>query len=261
MKISQIVGTKTIDLNVDIGEGFPFDRELLRFASSANICCGIHAGSDEITKETIELCRQQRVRIGIHPGYPDRDSMGRVPMKPGQERTYLKSIFDQVSRFIEFERPAYLKPHGAFYGDTAVVLPPNWRTAIRQTPPPSSAYEASGLYLAQFPGIQSLILLLRMHRMPLMGLNETSHREIAARAGTEIIKEGFGDRGYNADGTLLSRSSDGSILASEAAIKDQVLRLAPNIDSICLHGDTPHCLQYAELVFRTLIDAGYGVGV
>lgn len=261
MKVSQIVGRKTIDLNVDIGEGFPFDRDLLSFASSANICCGAHAGSHDLTRETVDLCLQQRVRIGVHPGYPDRESMGRISLKSGQEREYLKSIFDQVTQFIGVAKPSYLKPHGAFYGDTAIVLPDNWRTAVRQSPPPASAYEASGLYLAQFPGVQSLILLLRMYRLPLMGLHATAHKEIATRAGTEIFREGFGDRGYLANGTLIPRGQPGAILSQGESIKEQVLRLAPSVDSICLHGDTPHSLDYAETVFKTLVDAGYGVGV
>src|SRR5476651_1132837 len=100
MRVSQIVGKKTIDLNVDIGEGFPYDRELLKFASSANVCCGVHAGSDELSRETVALCKTQRVRIGAHPGYPDRESMGRIAMQAGQERIYLNSIFDQVMRFL-----------------------------------------------------------------------------------------------------------------------------------------------------------------
>jgi len=261
MKISQIVGKKTIDLNVDIGEGFPFDRELLSFASSANVCCGVHAGSEELSRETVALCKAQRVRIGVHPGYPDRASMGRIGMKPGQERVYLKSVFDQVTRFAEFGEPSYLKPHGAFYNDTAIVLPKDWRTAIRRNPPPASAYEASGLYLAQFPGVQSLILLLRMHKLPLMGLEATAHKEIAQRSGQSLLREGFGDRQYTQDGTLQPRDEPGAVLQEPAAIREQVIQLAPNVDSICLHGDTPQCLVFAEMVFKALVDSGYGVGV
>jgi UPF0271 protein len=261
MKVSEIVGRKTIDLNVDIGEGFPFDRELLSFASSANVCCGAHAGSEELSRETVALCRNQRVRVGAHPGYPDRDSMGRVSMQTGQERTYLKSVFDQVTRFKEFGEPAYIKPHGAFYNDTAILLPQNWRTAIRRIPPPASAYEASGIYLSQFAGVQSLMMILRMYRLPLMGLEATAHKEIAARAGQSFLREGFGDRAYTAEGTLAPRSEPGAVLREEEAIREQVLRLAPVVDSICLHGDTPNCLTFAEMVFKTLVDSGYGVGV
>lgn len=261
MKVSQIVGKKTVDLNVDIGEGYAYDRELLSFASSANVCCGVHAGSDELSRETAAMCKTQRVRIGVHPGYPDRKTMGRAPMQSGQERAYLKSIFDQVTRFSSYAEPAYLKPHGAFYNDTAILLPKNWRTAVRRVPPPASAYEASGLYLAQFAGVQSLMLLLRMHRLPLMGLGATAHREIAARASMSLVKEGFGDRRYTDEGTLVPRDEPGAVLSDLTAIREQVLRLAPEVDSICLHGDTPSCLEFAETVFRTLTDAGYGVGV
>ena len=200
MKVSQIVGRKTIDLNVDIGEGFPYDRELLSFASSANVCCGVHAGSEDLSRETVALCKLQRVRIGAHPGYPDRESMGRTAMQSGQERVYLKSVFDQLTRFIEYGEPAYIKPHGAFYNDTAVLLPTNWRTAIRRVPPPATAYEASGIYLSQFAGVQSLMLLLRMHKLPLMGLAATAHKEIAERAGPDLLREGFGDRQYTRKG-------------------------------------------------------------
>lgn len=33
-----------IDLNADLGEGGGHDCELLDLVSSANICCGVHAG-------------------------------------------------------------------------------------------------------------------------------------------------------------------------------------------------------------------------
>lgn len=187
--------------------------------------------------------------------------MGRSAMQLGQERVYLKSVFDQLARFIEYGEPAYVKPHGAFYNDTAIVLPKDWRTSIRRIPPPANAYEASGIYLSQFAGVQSLMLLLRMHKLPLMGLAATSHKEIAERAGQVLLAEGFGDRRYSPEGTLVPRSNPDAILTTPEAVREQVIRLAPVVDSICLHGDTPNCLSFAELVFKTLVDAGYGVGV
>lgn len=259
MRISQIVGRRTIDLNVDIGEGFPHDEELLRFASSASVSCGEHAGSRELTRETIDLCVRHRVRLGVHPGYPDRATMGRAGLQPGQERTYLRSVFDQTRWFMNHIRADYLKPHGGFYNDTAVLLPPDWEIARRRAPS-TSRYESGGVFLAQYPGVQSLLMLLRMHRLPLMGLEPTAHRVIAARARQTLLREGFADRRYNEHGTLVSRSDPQAVLHDRAEIREQVLRLAPNVDSICLHGDTPDCLEFAELVTRTLIDAGYGVG-
>lgn len=187
--------------------------------------------------------------------------MGRKPMEIGSERTYLNSIFDQLRRFSVFGEPAYIKPHGAFYNDTGIVLPKNWRTAVRRDPPPASAYEAGGLYLAQFPGVQSLMLLLRMHRLPLMGLAATAHREIAARASQSLIHEGFADRRYAPDGTLVPRSEPGAVLEDITEVREQAVLIAADVDSICLHGDTPNSLAFAEAVFKALVNAGYGVGV
>ncbi|MFZ4506515.1 MAG: 5-oxoprolinase subunit PxpA [Fimbriimonas sp.] len=257
MRVSDVVGRRRIDLNVDIGEGFPFDADLLRFASSANVCCGAHAGSQEILEETLALCRKARVRIGAHPGYPDRLTMGRRSMELGEQTVYLRSIFDQLQTFAKLEAFAYIKPHGAFYNDTAAVLPHDWNLpnpAKRQTP-----YEAGGHFLSLLPGGGSLGMLLRLYQVPLLGLASTAHAVIAERAKVELISEGFADRAMRPDGTLVPRGEPGAVLTDPNDIRQQVLRLAESVDSICLHGDTPGCVEMAELVVSTLVDAGYEV--
>ena len=244
---------------MDIGEGFPHDRELLAFATSANVCCGVHAGSEELTMEAAARCRERGVRIGAHPGYPDRGTMGRLALTSGNERDFLKSLFDQVEWFVSAIGAAYLKPHGGFYTDTGVILPPDWEWAKRKQPL-ATRYENGGVFLAQYPGMQSLIMLLRIHRLPLMGLESTSHLVLAARAGQPLLREGFADRAYTEHGTLVPRSQQGALLTEMYDVQDQVLRLAPFVDSICLHGDTPDCVEFAELVFKTLRDEGYEIG-
>lgn len=247
--------TKKIDLNVDIGEGFPYDEALLRFATSANVCCGVHAGSEDLTAETIALCRSQGVRLGAHPGYPDRESMGRVPIDEQHQKEYLDSIFSQLRRFAQYARPAYIKPHGAFYNDTAVLLADGWDLDENG----QQGYQAGGVYLARHPGVHSLAMILRVYRVPLMGLAGTAHEAVASRTKQPFIREGFADRAYRDDGTLVPRSEPGAVLDDVHQIREQVRRLAPEVDSICLHGDTPGCLEFAELVRGTLEDAGYEV--
>ncbi len=259
MRVSDVVGRKKIDLNVDIGEGFAFDEGLLRFATSANICCGAHAGSLELTRRTIDLCRRKKVRVGAHPGYPERATMGRRSMEPDDQRAWLDSIFRQLQDFVKVVRPEYVKPHGAFYGDTAVVLPHDWQDGLELLSK-EAAYDAGGLYLAQYPGLQSLTLLLRIHKVPLMGLAATAHRVIAARAGQRFIREGFADRAYLPTGQLVPRGEPGAVFDDAGAVREQTLRLACEVDSICLHGDGEHALEFAELVHSTLKDAGYEVG-
>lgn len=247
---------KRIDLNVDIGEGFAVDRALLKYATSANVGLGKHAGSSELTAETVALCREAGVRIGAHPGYPHRPSMGRDPIPAGEQKVYLDSILAQTQWFVAVYGADYLKPHGAFYNDTAVVLPEGWRTE-NDAPTP---YGQEGIFLAKHPGVQFLMMLLRVYKLPLMGLDRTAHAEIARRAGKGFIREGFADRLYRDDGTLMPRSRPGAVLTDPAKVKAQTLRLAPKVDSICLHGDGPDALAFAELVRGTLEEAGYEVG-
>lgn len=216
---------RRIDLNVDIGEGFPNDAALLEFATSANVCGGVHAGSWELTAATIELCRRKGVRIGAHPGYPNREDMGRV--RPDLSTEELReSLMEQARRFATLTTPAYLKPHGAWYND--IVAGEASATTIAEE-------------IAAELGVPIMILPVASLLVP-------------------TIREGFADRAYEADGSLRSRSLPGAVLTDPAEVAAQTLRLASEVDSICLHGDTPDALAFAELVWKTLFDAGYEVG-
>jgi len=224
---------KRIDLNVDIGEGFPHDRELLNYATSANICCGEHAGSWELSQDTILLCLERGVRIGMHPGYPDRENMGRRALHASHVQEYAKSVADQVERFFLFVPAAYLKPHGSLYNDAVGGI---WEARNMVT-------EACNRF-----------------KLPIMGLPQTSLQQIARGENVLFIREGFADRAYRLDGTLVPRNHVGAILERKEDVRRQALELAPRVDSICLHGDHPHCVEFAELIFKTLVDEGYEVG-
>ena len=77
---------KKIDLNADIAEGFPFDGALLKLLSSANIACGLHAGGAKEMQSAVRSAKENQVRIGAHPGFPDRKNFGRTQMDlPEQE--------------------------------------------------------------------------------------------------------------------------------------------------------------------------------
>jgi len=219
---------RRIDLNVDIGEGFANDEHLLKFASSANVCCGVHAGSWDLTMATIELCTRKDVRIGAHPGYPNRESMGRTHPELAPDEIE-DSLRDQLRRFVDAFPPAYLKPHGAWYNELSN---------------PVGGFDA--LALAD--------RLAAEFGVPLMVLPIVS-------TGVTKIREGFADRAYEPDGSLRPRSLPGAVLDDPNEVRAQVLRLAQTVDSICLHGDTPDALEFAELVTKTLYDAGYEVGV
>src|SRR5207247_7773343 len=61
-----------VDLNCDLGEGFPHDAELMPLITSANVACGYHAGDLMTAQVTLRLAARHGVQVGAHPGYADR---------------------------------------------------------------------------------------------------------------------------------------------------------------------------------------------
>ena len=80
------MSASTIDLNCDLGErddalGVAEDLELLRIVSSANVACGGHVGDERSMARTVAAAIASGVALGAHPGYPDRESFGRVALE------------------------------------------------------------------------------------------------------------------------------------------------------------------------------------
>jgi UPF0271 protein len=65
-----------IDLNCDLGEGFPNDADLMSLITSANVTCGGHVSAAPIAP-TLRLARQNGVQVGAHPGFVDPEYFGR----------------------------------------------------------------------------------------------------------------------------------------------------------------------------------------
>lgn len=234
---------RRVDLNVDIGEGFPYDTDLLEFATSANVCCGEHSGSWDLTLSTIELCLRKGIRLGMHPGFPDRASMGRRIPEAKELDAYCKSVNEQSRAFCEVADPAYIKPHGAWYN----LL----------TPSVANADKVDGKTFGTCAG--ALFGMVLRTRKPAMLLPVCPAAMAIRATGGAVLSEGFADRAYLPDGTLKPRTEPGAVLEDPQAIRYQVLRLAETVDSICLHGDTPGCLEFAEMVRKSLEDAGFEV--
>ena len=68
-----------VDLNADVGEGMD-DGALMPYLTSANVACGLHAGDPTVMDMTVAQALARGVSVGAHPGYPDRENFGRVPM-------------------------------------------------------------------------------------------------------------------------------------------------------------------------------------
>src|SRR5579864_4389505 len=110
-----------IDINCDMGEmeDAQYEAALMEYITSANIACGGHAGDEAIMERTVRLALARGVRIGAHPGYPDRATFGRleIPMTPAEIES---TVFEQIERLSAVVRRlggeiVHVKPHGAMY--------------------------------------------------------------------------------------------------------------------------------------------------
>src|ERR1700681_1178690 len=108
-----------IDLNCDMGEleDARHEAALMQYITSANIACGGHAGDEATMERTVRLALARGVRIGAHPGYPDRANFGRLemPMTPAEIESM---VFEQIERLNAVVRRlggeiVHVKPHGA----------------------------------------------------------------------------------------------------------------------------------------------------
>jgi UPF0271 protein len=222
---------KTIDLIVDMAEGDPWDDDLIALCSSAAICCGAHAGSPELARETAARCRARGVRVIAHPGYPDRTEKGRTELDLEDDSAgadLLQELSRQVSKVPQAKG---IKLHGALYHQAGR----------------SQAHAAV------------LTALLMRTGLPLVGWKEGRHPSSARAAGVAFYAEGFADRRLNEDGSMVSRKEPNAMLSDPNEIKESVLRLAPLCSSLCIHGDTPGCVEIAQMVRRSLMDEGWRI--
>ena len=112
-----------IDLNSDLGEGAGADGKIIPLITSANIACGFHAGDSNLIAKTLELCRENGISAGAHPGYPDRENFGRTNMNVTPEEVYNFTIY-QLGAIGAAARAKgininHVKPHGAMYNMAA----------------------------------------------------------------------------------------------------------------------------------------------
>ena len=225
-----------IDLNADLGEGFPWDEPLLDRVSSASICCGAHAGDDDAIRRTLEASAVRGVVVGGHPGYADREHFGRRERSMG-EAEVRSLILGQLDHLDDLARTIgvsirFLKPHGALYNQ-----------AQRE---PEIA--------------EGVVSACVERRLPLLGLPGTLLARLAAGAGLTYVAEGFCDRRYGPEGTLAPRGEPGSILVDDAEIAGQVVALADRgLQTLCVHGDDPRAVGIADLARRSLAAAGRAV--
>ena len=230
--------TMQIDLNADLGEGAPYDRELLAIISSANISCGLHAGNASTLATAIRLSLARGVCIGAHPSFPDREHFGRrcMALPFDSLRHHLLSQLHALNKQVQAHGGSlqHIKPHGALYNQAATD---------------------AGL-------AQNIVRIVQEFDPQLCIVGLASGKLLAAAREREmpVLQEAFADRRYAPDGTLLPRSDPRALIYDAQEALEQCLQIITrqcvntvdgslyplHADTLCLHGDSPAALVFAQ---------------
>ncbi|MGY3515420.1 LamB/YcsF family protein [Micromonospora sp. PTRAS2] len=242
-----------MDLNADLGEGFGIwrlgdDEALLDLITSANVACGFHGGDPSTMRRVCAAAAQRGVAVGAQVGYRDLAGFGRRHIAYAfadlrDETTYQLGALDAFCRAYR-TRVRYLKPHGALYHAASV-----------------DESQAAALIAAIDEYDRDL---------PVLCAPGSVLAQLATGAGLRVVAEGFADRGYLPNGTLVPRTALGALVTDPEQVAARAVRMATEqtvvavdgtvvpcpVESICLHGDTPGAVASAELVRAALLEAG-----
>ena len=241
----------SIDMNADLGEGDPYDAELLTIVSSCNIACGGHTGDQASMAATVRAAIENGVAVGAHPAYPDREGFGRRSGFMQGEDLY-QSLTEQVTALADVAgelgaKLVHVKPHGALYND-----------AVHD----AELADVIARVTSEAPGDAAMV-----------GMAGTEMEAAANRHGLRFVAEAFIDRAYEPDGTLVSRSEPGAVHSELPVVTNQAVSLAldsqvtarngdtvtVSADTLCVHGDTPAAATIARAVRDVLENRGVEV--
>jgi len=236
-----------IDINCDLGEGGEYDKELMPLISSCNIACGGHYGNKESVHKAVSLAKKHNVHIGAHPSYPDQTNFGRTSI--GLPREELKTSLHQQIDLVEMtcrDLKVYLhhtKPHGALYND-----------------------------MRKDKAIADLVLEVIEERNQNIILFVPPKLKFSSEIPNSITlwTEGFADRAYNSDLSLVSRVEKDAVLSDTIQISNRVLKMVEDqkvrtisggiisqkFDTICVHSDTQNSVQILKDLENHLVQHG-----
>jgi UPF0271 protein len=243
-------------INCDMGESFGAwvmgaDDQVMPHITSANVACGAHAGDPRVMRRTVRLAREHGVAVGAHPGFADIQGFGRREMQvdPGEIEDSIVAQIGALAAIARAEGAAlrHVKAHGALYNMAARdrALSDAIARAIRMFDP----------------------------ALVMFGLPNSPMIDAGRAAGLRVAAEGFADRAYQPDGSLMPRSRPGAVIHDPAAVVDRAVRmvrdglvLTPDgreiplrVDTICVHGDTPGAADLVRRIRAGLQAAGVEV--
>jgi 5-oxoprolinase (ATP-hydrolysing) subunit A len=233
-----------IDLNCDMGENIGNDEYIMPYITSANIACGFHAGDETSMRATVQLAKKYGAAVGAHPSWKDVEGFGRREMSlpPDEVEALILYQIEALAAVAKSEgvELRHVKPHGALYNQAAKNK--TLATAI-----------AKGV--KQF---SSKLILVGLAGSELIGAG--------IEVGLKVANEGFPDRNYNPDGTLVSRNQSNAMIESSKDVALHGVELVQKgidfagqrvqVDTLCLHGDHAQAARNAKLLREALEKSG-----
>lgn len=233
-----------IDINADVAEGVNNEALLMPYLSSCNIACGGHAGDRQIMTKVVRLAKIHNVKIGAHPSFPDRENFGRFPMKISDKDLYenLKFQVENLQQILRENNAElhHLKPHGALYN-----------LAVKNE-------RISKLILDVFKTFSKPVKLYAPYKSVIS--------KLAKLQNIEVVLEGFADRNYNEDLSLVSRQKNNALITDKRVVFEHVFNMVFNqkistvngvevkllANTICIHGDTKNSSEILKYLHTEL---------
>ena len=202
-------------------------------------------------RDTVALAASHGVAVGAHPGFPDLEGFGRreLQVAPADVEDFVAYQVGALAAIAAAQgvRLQHVKPHGALFSMAA------------RDPALADAIARATAVIDR-----SLVLF---------GLPDSELIAAGKRAGLRTAREGFADRAYQRDGTLVPRGQPGAVIADGEEVVRRAVRMVQDanvdaidgtpvhlkIDTVCVHGDTPGAADLAARLRAALEDVGVEV--
>jgi 5-oxoprolinase (ATP-hydrolysing) subunit A len=124
----------------------------------------------------------------------------------------------------------YIKPHGALYNQAA-----------------------AGPFANLFCSV------VQNWEWPVVCLPGSEIEKLCEQLAIGFVSEGFADRRYRPDGSLVPRTEPNAVLHDPREVVDQVEWLVREkaVRTICVHGDTPGAVEFVRKVREALLAKGH----
>jgi UPF0271 protein len=224
-----------VTLNIDLGELPDEPEELYRLCTVANVACGGHAGDAASMARAVAWAKAGGATVAAHPSYPDRANFGRVSLSIEPE-ALRASVVEQIAALRKIAAAAgvtidTVKPHGALYHD-------------------------AGKHDALAHALVEAVLEALGEGAAMVGPPGSGLAVHARAKGLRWLDEGFADRGYGPDGHILPRGTPGAMIEDPARAAEQASKLAREVQTLCVHGDTRGAVAIARAVRAALESEG-----